>query len=73
MTYKEAIEIIQSDFEMACIPGEHLEAYNMAIEALRDKEERSHYPSSLDMVMDQKAESDRKWKEMRNMLGGGCR
>lgn len=34
MTNKEAIEIITSDFEMAAIPGEHLEAYNMAIKAL---------------------------------------
>lgn len=35
MTNKEAIKIITSDFEMAVIPGEHLEAYNMAIKALR--------------------------------------
>lgn len=35
MTNKEAIKIITSDFEMAAIPGEHLEAYNMAIKALR--------------------------------------
>jgi len=34
MTNKEAIENITSDFEMAAIPGEHLEAYNMAIKAL---------------------------------------
>ena len=36
MTNKEAIEIITSDFEMAAIPGEHLEAYNMAIKALTE-------------------------------------
>ncbi len=35
MTNKEAIKIITSDFEMAAIPGEHLEAYNMAIKALK--------------------------------------
>lgn len=34
MTNKEAIKIITSDFEMAVIPGEHLEAYIMAIKAL---------------------------------------
>ena len=37
MTNKEAVEIITSDFEMAAIPGEHLEAYNMAIKALTEK------------------------------------
>lgn len=35
MTNKEAIKIITSDIEMAAIPGEHLEAYNKAIKALR--------------------------------------
>lgn len=35
MTYKEAIEAIESDFEMGALPGKHLEAYNLAIKALR--------------------------------------
>lgn len=73
MTYKKAIEWLEA-MKNGVFPfpaDNHKirnEVFDTAIKALEEAEERSHYTSELDRIVEQKKESDRKWKETQELF-----